>query len=57
MRQLTQDEADHYIDAADIEFIHTVQQCASIHIGRNAEGLKFVLLMDDTGHVVITEGM
>lgn len=57
MRQLTEDEADHYIDTSEIEFIHTVQPHASIQIGRNAQGVKFVLLMDTSGHAVVTESI
>lgn len=57
MRQLTEDEADHYIEVAEIEFTHTVQHCASVHIGRNADGANFVLVMDTSGHAVVTETM
>lgn len=55
MRQLTEHEADLYTDAGHVEFIHVVQHLASVHIGRNANGVQFVLLMDLKGHAVVTE--
>lgn len=57
MLQLTEDEANHYIDSSEIEFIHAIQHCASMYVGRNAQGVKFVLLMDTSGHAVVTEAM
>ncbi len=57
MRQLTETEADQYTDASEIEFIHAIEHCASVHIGRNAQGVRFVLLMDNAGRAVVAEGM
>lgn len=54
MKQLTLEQTADYLERATIERSHDVGH-AIIHIGRNAFGVKFVLINNAFGETTVTE--
>lgn len=56
MQYLTLEQTADYLEAANIEATCDAGH-AIVHIGRNAAGIRFVLVNDVLGQTVVTESL